>query len=147
MTAKYARDTVPRRIQLRSHVSTMIVNFYVAYDYITDLTQGQMASNPDAIDDWELFEVDMTYMLKAARAKDDEALLRLIIDSLVADPAGRVDEFAGQVYGFCEEQMVELLTHAFHFLWPDAVLSRAGEGPKVEFQPMSDAEWAARRGR
>lgn len=125
----------------------MKVNYYVIQRYITMLTEGRMASDPDVIGDWEMFEPEMEEMVTAARADDDEDLLRLSIDALVADPEGRVDEFVGQVHGFTEEDMVELLTHAFEHIWPDALMSLPGEGPVMEFVPMSDAEWAARRGR
>jgi hypothetical protein len=125
----------------------MKANYYVIEGYISYLTEGRMASDPDAIGDWPRFESEFDKMFAAARAKDDEGMLKQAIDSLVADPEGRIDEFVGQVHGFSEEDMVDLLTHAFEHIWPDDLMSPLGDGPKMEFVPMSDAEWAARRGR
>ena len=125
----------------------MKVNFYVIRRYLSWLTEGRGASNPETIDDWETYELDMDAMIRDARENGDEVLLKRAIDSLAADPTGRVDEFIGQVHGFGDDDMVDLLTHAFEYLWPGEMLSAPGEGPKMEFVPMSDEEWAARLGR
>lgn len=124
----------------------MKVNFYVIQRYLSWLTEGRGASNPETIDDWETYEVDMDAMIREARQNGDEDLLMLAINSLVADPDGRIDEFVGHVYAFTDEDLVDLFSHAFEYIWPDAVLSAPGEGPDYQFVPMSDEEWAARKG-
>ena len=123
----------------------MKVSLSVVRGYLSSLTEGRGASSPDTIDDWDTYEMDMDAMIADARAAGDEDLLRLAIDSLVADPEGRIDAFVGQVYAFDDEELSDLFSHAFAYIWPDEVMSEAGEGPAMEFVPMSDEEWAARR--
>lgn len=124
----------------------MKVNYYVVRQYLSWLTGGRGASNPETIDDWQTYEADMDAMIDAARRNGDEDLLRLSIDALVAAPAGRIDAFVGQVYAFSDDDLVALLTYAHNYIWPDRTMSAPGEGPDLEFVPMSDAEWVARRG-
>lgn len=124
----------------------MKVNYYAVQKYLSWLTGGRAASNPDTIDEWETYEADMDAMIDEARKNGDEDLLRLSIDSLVASPEGRIDEFAGQVYGYSDDDLVDLFTYAFEYIWPDHAMSAPGYGPDFEFVPMSDEEWAARQG-
>lgn len=125
----------------------MKVNFYVIERYISRLTNGAAASDPDSLDDVLTYEPEMDLMLRQAREDGNETLLRLAIDSLVASPDGRIDAFAGQVHAFSDDDLVDLLSHAFSYLWPDEMPSLPGEGPAMEFVPMSDEEWAARTGK
>ncbi|MCG7627756.1 hypothetical protein MHM88_08065 [Epibacterium sp. MM17-32] len=124
----------------------MKINYYVVRRYLSWLTEGRAASDPDRLDDWENYEPDMDQMIREAREAGDEVLLKRSLDSLIADPDGRIDAFAGQVHGFDEDDLVALFTAAFDYLWPDEMLSEPGAGPALEFVPMSDEEWAARQG-
>lgn len=125
----------------------MDVNIHRIRSYLSWLTEGQAASAPDPVDDWEEYEVDMDRMIKEARAAGDEVFLKRSIDALLADPEGRIDMFVGQVFAFSDEDLVDLFSHAFDYIWPDDIRSAPGEGPEVAFVSMTDAEWDIRRGR
>jgi len=124
----------------------MKVNYYVVRRYLAWLTEGRAASDPDQLHDWQSYEPDMDQMMREAQEGGDEVLLKRALDSLVSDPTGRIDAFAGQVHGYDDDDLVELFSAAFEYLWPDEMLSEPGEAPKMDFVPMSDAEWAARQG-
>ncbi|PCJ07931.1 MAG: hypothetical protein COB16_09600 [Rhodobacteraceae bacterium] len=86
-------------------------------------------------------------MLAQARAAGDEELLKMSFDSLLASPKGRIQQFNGQVYGYREDEMEELLAHVFSYAWPQEERSLPGEEIAIEFIPMSDEEWAIRQGK
>lgn len=124
----------------------MKINYYAIRSYLSWLTEGRAASDPEAGDDWSLYQCDMDQMIREARAKGDEVLLRCSIDSLVARPEGRIHEFSGQVRAFDDDDLADLFRAAFEYLWPERLLSEPSSAPNYAFVPMSDEEWAARRG-
>ncbi len=125
----------------------MKVNAHLIDRYIWRLTNSAVASQDDPMEDLSDYEPEINDMLRSAREAGDEDILRLSIDALLANPAGRITDFNGGVYAYDEEDMVALLTHACAHAWPDAMRSLPGEEPQIEFVPMSDEEWAIRRGR
>jgi uncharacterized damage-inducible protein DinB len=125
--------------------AAMKVNFHTIRGYLSWLTEGRGASDPSAGDDWELYEADMDAMIAEARARGDEAILRLVIASLAAAPDGRVRPFFGQARSWNDESLAGLLAHAHRYLWQEDAPVRTGDGPQPEIVPMSDEEWARRR--
>lgn len=123
----------------------MKVNYNVIRGYLSSLTEGRGASNPDTIDEWYTYNMDIDAMIANARAAGDEDLLRLSIDSLISSPDNRLGRFIGQVYAYSDDEMQDLLSYAFERIWPDEVPSAAGDGIAMEFVAMSDEEWAAQR--
>ncbi|QYK39858.1 MAG: hypothetical protein KF887_10260 [Paracoccaceae bacterium] len=125
----------------------MKVNSHAIEKYLWMLTNGAQASQPRPMTNLADFDVDIGRMAAAARAAGEEDLLRIAIDSLVADPTGRIHIFSGQIYDFSDDELVDLLGHALDTIWPDHIRSLPGDGAPMEFIPMSDAEWAARQGK
>lgn len=125
----------------------MKINSHVIEKYIWLLTNGVAASAEDPMAELDAYDREIEMMKKQAIEAGDEALLRMSIDSLLANPKGRIQRFNGQVYGFREDQMEDLLAYAFSYAWPDADRSLPGEGIDLEFVPMSDEEWAIRQGK
>ena len=125
----------------------MKINRHVIQKYIWLLTNGVAASAEDPMADLSAFEREIEMMKRQAVEAGDELLLKMSIDALLARPEGRIQQFNGQVYGFREDQMEELLAHAFSTAWPDEERSPPGEGADLEFVPMSDEEWAIRQGK
>ncbi|WP_372576487.1 hypothetical protein [Ruegeria hyattellae] len=110
--------------------------------YTRKLTQGAGASAPDPMSDLSRFDLDILGVQRAAEADGNTDWLRLSLDALITDPTGRINIFAGQGYPFSDAQLVELFTYAFHKIWPDAMLSEPGNELVMEFERMTDEEWA-----
>lgn len=125
----------------------MKINSHVIEKYIWLLTNGVAASAEDPMAELDAYDREIEMMKKQAIEAGDEELLKMSIDSLLANPKGRIQRFNGQVYGFREDQMEELLAYAYSHAWPDEDRSLPGEGIDLEFVPMSDEEWAIRQGK
>lgn len=125
----------------------MKVNSHVIEKYIWLITNGVAASAENPMDNLENFDREIEMMKKQAEAAGDEELLKMSLDSLIANPNGRIQMFNGQVFGFRVDQMVELLTYVFRYVWPEEELSLPGDGVDLEFVPMSDEEWSIRQGK
>jgi len=125
----------------------MKVNSHVIEKYIWLITNGVAASAENPMDNLENFDREIEMMKKQAEAAGDEELLKMSLDSLIANPNGRIQKFNGQVFGFREDQMVELLTYVFHYVWLEEELSLPGDGVDLEFVSMSDEEWSIRQGK
>ena len=119
----------------------MRINRHVIERYLWVLTNGVAASATDPMGELDAYDREIALMVSLARGAGEEELLRISIDSLLANPRGRIGQFNGQVYGFREDQMEELLAYAFARAWPDAERSPPGEGIDLEFVPMSEEEW------
>lgn len=125
----------------------MKINRYVIEKYIHMLTQGAAASDEDPMEDVTNYDADIELMLAAAREAGDEDVLKMSLDALLANPGGRIRSFNGQVYAFDQDDMVELLGHAYAQAWPGEARSMPGEEIDLEFDYMSDEEWAIRQGK
>jgi hypothetical protein len=125
----------------------MRVNSHLIEKYLWILTMGRAASAEEPMADLSAFDPEIDEMAELARADGNEDLLRISIDALIARPEGRLRPFAGQVYRFPDREFVQLLTYAYERIWPDMLLSLPGEEMAVEFEPMTDQEWAAYTGR
>jgi hypothetical protein len=125
----------------------MKINSRLMERYLSIVTEsrGSMMENPAR--EFTLYDSAIDEMGEAARADDNDTLLRLAIDSLIAEPKGRLHQFAGQTYRWPNEEFIALLTHAHQRLWPEESLSLPGNEPDVEFVAMTSAEWAAEGGR
>jgi hypothetical protein len=123
------------------------VNSHLIEKYLWILTMGRAASAEEPMADLSAFDPEIDEMAERARADDNEDLLRIAIDALIARPEGRLRPFAGQVYRFPDREFVQLLTYAYERIWPDMLLSLAGEETEIEFEPMTDEAWAAYPGR
>ncbi|MFN3971699.1 MAG: hypothetical protein ACK4GO_06165 [Gemmobacter sp.] len=125
----------------------MKINSHAVERYVWMLTNGIAASRSDPMEELTGYDYEIDLMIAAAREAGEEELLRRSVDSLLSDPEGRIGMFSGQVHGFRDDEMVDLLTHAYERIWPDLPRSLPGEAPAMEFVPMTDAEWAARQGK
>ena len=126
----------------------MKVNSILIEHYLSMVTESRAAMLDDPAGDMSAYDAAIDAMAAAARAADDDDLLRMSIDALIASPGGgRLAQFAGSAYRWPNREFVPLLTHAFERLWPDMALSDAGDAADIEFLPMSSEEWAAYNGR
>ena len=64
------------------------------------------------MDELDAYVLEVDLMLSRAREAGDEALLRMSIDALLANPKNRIKQYNGQIYGYREDEMVvKLLTN------------------------------------
>lgn len=111
--------------------------------YLRFLTQGRAVNMPDPMSDLSNFDADIRSMRASAERDGNMNWLRLALDALIADPGGRIDQFAGQQYPFDDMELVEIFSRAYKILWPDEELSEPGEELELEFADMSVEEWDA----
>jgi hypothetical protein len=111
--------------------------------YLKKLTMGGGINAPDPLADLSNFNADIRSMQREARADGNLDWLRLSMDALIANPRGRIQEFAGQQYPFSDTELVTLFTYAFQRIWPDIALSEPGAEADLEFVQMTNDEWAA----
>lgn len=122
----------------------MKVNSILIQRYLSMVTESRAAMLDDPAGDLTAYDDEIDAMGAAARAADDEALLRISIDALIASPGGgRLAQFGGSAYRWPNREFVPLLTYAHERLWPDMTLSEPGDEADIEFLPMSSEEWAA----
>lgn len=121
----------------------MKLNFRVVRGYVSWLTEGRGASDPNAGNDWDLFAADIDDMVREARQHGDEAILRSAIVALATAGEAELRPFYGQVRSWNDEQLTDLLAHAHRHLWAQDV--PVGFGPRPQIVPMSDEEWAQHR--
>lgn len=110
--------------------------------YLQKVTMGRGVNADDPMSDVGNFKGDIRTMQSAAAAEGDLDWLRLSLDALIANPAGRIQDFAGMQYPFTDDELVELFTYAFQRIWPDETISAPGEEAVLEFVDMTDEEWA-----
>ena len=114
--------------------------------YLRLLTQGRGVNAPDPMSDLAQFDADIRSMRRRAVRDGNLDWLRLSLDSLIADPDGRISQFAGQQYPFADAELVALFRRAFEMIWPEEPLSEPGDEAELEFAEMSAEEWAAATG-
>lgn len=110
--------------------------------YLWDITMGRAANRDDPMQDLRGYDAEIDRMGERATEDGNDEWLMLAINSLLADPEGRVQPFVGQGYPFDERQMVSLLRYAFERLWPDMLPSEEGSPTRITIEPMSDEDWA-----
>ena len=127
----------------------MKINSIIIEKYLSIITESRAALLENPAEDLSAYDDAIDKMLVAARAEENDDLLRISIDALIAFPKGVLHEFAGSVYRWPNKEFLALLTHAYQRLWPDMPLSEpeVGEVPTVEFVAMTSEEWAMRSGR
>lgn len=128
------------------YLRTVTEGFAIAR-YLRSKQTGVRESDADPIEELEVFTDDIEQMLADARANDDEDLLRLVLEDLLAGPTVELLDFQGQVYAFTDQDLYQLFDFTFSQAWPDEVRKGPGEPPHFELVAMSDEEWAIRRGR
>jgi len=125
----------------------MKINSRLIERYLSIVTESRMSMMPNPARDLTAYDGPIDAMGEAAAAENNEDILRLSIDALIALPEGRLSQFAGDTYRWPNEEFVPLLTHAYERLWPDEPLSPPGAEPEIEFIPMTRQEWTAYSGR
>jgi len=125
----------------------MKINSRVIAKYLEMVTESYRAYHDSPGEDVSDYDAAIDDMGAAARAADDDDLLRVALDALIAGPVSQLGDFTGDAYRWPSAEFIPLLTHAYQRLWPDEPLSMEGFGPEVEFEAMSSAEWAAYTGR
>lgn len=111
--------------------------------YTRLLTMGRAVNAPDPMADLAQFDADIRAMHKRAYKDGNLDWLRLALDSLIANPRGRIGQFAGQQYPFDEAELQALFRRAYETIWPDQPLSEPGDEADLEFVDMSAEDWAA----
>ncbi|MEM1428537.1 MAG: hypothetical protein AAGG09_03665 [Pseudomonadota bacterium] len=120
----------------------MKLSLEVIKSYTRNLTMGRGASAPDPMSDLSQFNADAATMAREAAIAGDLVWLKIALDALIANPDGRIGQFAGQQYPFNEPDLVRLFSHAYHRIWPGDTLSAPGDEADVTFEVMSDEDWA-----
>jgi hypothetical protein len=124
----------------------MKINSRLIERYLSVVTESRVSMMENPARDMTAYDGPIDEMGEAARAEDNEDLLRIAIDALIAKPTGRLSLFTGQTYRWPNEEFVQLLNHAYERLWPEESLSLPGAEPEVEFVSMTASEWAAYTG-
>lgn len=114
--------------------------------YTRLLTMGRAVNAPDPMADLSQFDADIRAMHRRAHKEGNLDWLRLALDALIANPRGRIGEFAGQQYPFSDAELQELFRRAYGMIWPDQPLSDPGDEADLEFVDMSAEDWAAAAG-
>lgn len=120
----------------------MKMSLEVIKRYTRILTMGRGASAPSPMSDLSEFNADAAAMAREAALAGDLTWLRLALDSLIANPDGRIRLFAGQQFPFTDRELVTLFSYAYRRIWPNAALSEPGDEADIEFEVMSDEDWA-----
>lgn len=113
--------------------------------YLRPLSMGRGVNEPDPMADLANFDADIREVGRRAAADDGLDWLRLAMESLILEPRGRVQAFVGEQYPLNDSEMVALLRRAHAQLFPGSTLPDAGDQAPVEFESMSDQEWALLR--
>ncbi|MBQ4824221.1 hypothetical protein J4729_06610 [Leisingera sp. HS039] len=111
--------------------------------YTRLLTMGRAVNAPDPMADLAQFDADIRSMHKRAYKEGNLDWLRLALDSLIARPAGRISQFAGQQYPFDDAELQALFRRAYGMIWPDQPLSEPGDEADLDFVEMSAEDWDA----
>ncbi|WP_027259467.1 MULTISPECIES: hypothetical protein [Leisingera] len=111
--------------------------------YLRLLTMGRAVNAPDPMADLAQFDADIRSMHKRAYKEGNLDWLRLALDSLIASPAGRIGQFAGQQYPFDDAELQALFRRAYGMIWPDQPLSEPGDEADLDFVEMSAEDWDA----
>lgn len=111
--------------------------------YLRNLTMGRAASGSGFTSDLSQFDPDIRSMHRDALLDGNLEWLRLSIESLLANPRGRIGAFAGALYPFDDAELEELFRHAHALIWPDRTVPDLGDEAELEFVEMSRDDWAA----
>ncbi|MEX0339536.1 MAG: hypothetical protein AB3N11_10900 [Arenibacterium sp.] len=114
---------------------SMIENYL---DFITSLV---FVDPGDVTEDMSVYDDAIESMESEARYDDNLEYLRFAMDSLIAKPDGRLEQFKGTGYPFTDQELHEILRYAFQTIWPDKFMSEPGNEVPVEFLDISDEEW------
>lgn len=112
-------------------------------DYLMYITSLEFVNPGDVIEDMTVYDEAIDAMARNARYDNNLEALRLAIDSLIADPEGRLRMFYGSGYPFSDRELLSILRYAYQTIWPDAYLSGPGESVPIEFVEMTQSEWDA----
>lgn len=120
----------------------MKVRKELIHSYLRNITNGRAVNMEDPMSDLSNFDADVRSMRRAVRLDNDENWLRLSMDALIANPAGRIEQFSGYQFPFNERELVELFTYAYKMIWPEEEISMPGQELDFEFVDMSKEDWA-----
>lgn len=110
--------------------------------YLRLLTRGRAVNMPDPMSAPENFDADIRTMRRQAQLDGNLDWLRLALDSLINQPRGRIQQFAGLQYPFTDEELVRIFTRAYAMIWPDVPRSELGDELELEFVDISAEDWA-----
>ena len=111
-------------------------------DYLMYITSLTFVDPDDVTADMSVYDEAIQGMAGNARYDGNLESLRLALDSLIADPDGRLEQFYGSGYPFSEQELHEILRYAYQQIWPDEPFSKPGMAAPVEFVDMTRQEWA-----
>jgi hypothetical protein len=110
-------------------------------DYLMYITSLTFVDPEDVTEDMTVYDEAIEAMASNARYDGNLEYLRLAMDSLIADPEGRLEQFYGSGYPFSDQELHEILRYAYQEIWPDADISKPGMAVPVEFIDMTREEW------
>ena len=110
--------------------------------YLRDITMGRAANREDPMADLSAYDEAIDLVGERANAEGNGFWLKTAINSLLAQPEGRIGKFAGQGYPFGDDDLIRIFTHTFERIWPDSTPNSGGERTLFEIVQMEDNEWA-----
>lgn len=113
--------------------------------YLNFITSLTFTDPGDVTEDMELYDEAIEAMASFARMDDNLEYLRVALDSLIADPDGRLEQFYGTGHPFTDQELHEILRYAYQSIWPGEHISAPGTAVPVEFLDVSDEEWNVMR--
>jgi hypothetical protein len=124
----------------------MQMNLALIRSYLLRLTSGRGGSAPDPMADLSEYDPDIEGLRRKAERDGNLDWLRLSMESLILNPAGRIGAFGGQGFPYTERELETLFRHAYARLWPDRDLPDPAGVAAIDFVSMTDEEWDAIRG-
>lgn len=110
--------------------------------YIQYMTSGIGVTEEFPMRELSNFDRDIFSMSAEASRDGNLDWLRLSLDSLIANPDGRIKLFLDYTYPFNDEEILNLFTYAFKKIWPDEEISGKGAELDLQFVSMTDEEWS-----
>jgi hypothetical protein len=111
--------------------------------YLRNLTMGRAANMSAPLSDLTQFDPDIRAMHRDALLDGNLEWLRLSLESLLANPRGRIGAFTGALYPFDDAELEAIFRHAHAQIWPDRTVPDLGDEADLEFVEMSRDDWAA----
>lgn len=101
--------------------------------YTDYLVMTEPASQADPMADMSVFDGAVDTMAALAERDGETDTLRMVLDSVIANPEDRIDELSGPLFPYSESELVQIFTYAFERAYPDEVLSDPDEAIAIEF--------------
>lgn len=125
----------------------MKISSTMVAEYLGIISSVAPDNQDEPLEDMEQYHDGIDSMATFAQRKGDLEALKLGMESLIAQPEGRMGPFESEVYPFEHEELAELFGYAFRRLWPGEEPRGEEELPDITLVAMSAEEWEAERAR